>query len=293
MVYHECKTGESGTKNTGYRDQCLVGVTVRYAVGKPTFSFDTVADAKDLDKWNEAIAAKNLIPLYDVNEYAIADTEATFYEGKTSRYETGKAKKIRTFRSVIGSCSYAALSSYNEKEMDVYEFTEDGYIKSVITADKKIKGQRAKINVGRLQDAIDGTPQSAVVTVNYKDFNEYEQNAANLLPEDWGYTDIYGIFDVAIEQVGTASSTSIKFKVVEGCAGGGSNVTSLIAGDIIVKDGSGGVETVSFVPADADGVYEVTGTGFADGYTIELDGVVTSGGSSYESEDVLTVNVTP
>lgn len=290
MVYHECKTGESGLKNTGAKEQCLVGVTVRYAVGKPGFTFPNVAGVKSKTAWDTAVAAKNIFPLYDVNEFAIADTEATFYEGKVKRYETGRAKKIRTFRTIVGSCSYYALSTFNEKEMEVYEFTEDGYIKAVKTSTGTIKGQKAKINVGRLQDAIDGTPQSAVITINYSDFNEYEQNGANILTEDWSYTDLYGIFDVAINIV-SASSTQIKFKVIEGCAGGGESVTTLESTDVIVKNASGAIQTVSFVTADTDGVYTVTGTGFATDFTVSLNGVVNSAGNSYEAIEPTKITV--
>lgn len=290
-VYVECKAGESTAKNTGALEQCTAGVTIKYALGTPGFKFDTVTDAKDLDKWNESIAAKQIIPLYDAEEYAIADTEAAFYEGRQTRYKTTEAKKIRTFRSVVGLCSYAALESYNEKTMQVFEFTEDGVIKVVMTTDNGVKGQTAKIEVGLLQDAVDGTPQSAVITINYKDFNEYQRSGGNLRPDGWGASDIYGIFDVTLNQV-SASATEIKFTVSQGCAGGDHLVTSLLAANIVVKDTTGGVETVSFVPADADGVYTVTGTGFATNYTVGLNGVVTQVGINYESPEPLKITVT-
>ncbi|QYS85411.1 hypothetical protein JJC03_09180 [Flavobacterium oreochromis] len=289
MVYHECKNGDTGLKNTGAREQCLVGVTVRYMVAIPGFSFANVDELKDLSKINQYVKEKKLYPLYDVNEYAVADKEATFYEGKTYSYETGKAKKVRTFKSVVGSCSYNALSSFNEKEMQAFEFTEDGYIKAVITADKKIKGQTIKLNVGRLQDAVDGTPQSTLVTVNYKDFKEYEQNGANVLI-DYSYSDVYGIFDVTLLQV-SASATEIKFKVKEGCAGGGTSVTTLTASDIVVRNTAGAIQSVSFVTATSDGVYTLTGTTFTTGYTVSLNNVVASAGNNYEALEKLKVTV--
>src|SRR5690606_21740785 len=131
----------------------------------------------------------------EVEEYAIADTEDTFFEGLRKQYKTADGKKIRTFRSVIGLCSYAALKSHSNKLGRVFEFTEDPGIKAV-QHENKFKGQKATLNVGKLQDTIAATPQSTVVTVNYTDEPEYTNNGVNVRLDGWGDQDIFGIFDV-------------------------------------------------------------------------------------------------
>lgn len=291
-VYQECNNKNVKPKNTGAKEQCLVGITTKYAFAPDkTFEFETVADAKNITKWNEAIAAKNIIPLYDVEEYAIADTEATYFEGLNTRYQTAPAKKVRTFRSILGLCSYAALYSYNNKEGRVFEFTQDGAIKAVSTSTDGITGQKARIEVGELLDAVSGTPQSAVVTVNYTDPEEYKVNGAQLRPENWNGSDIYGIFDIDLVQV-SASSTSIKFKAIAGCAGGDELIETFESGNVEVRNTSGSLVTATFVDADEDGVYEVTGTAFATGFKVSLTGVVTVGDTSYESPEPLVITVT-
>src|SRR5690606_15185296 len=232
---------------------------------------------------------KKLFPLYDAEEYAIADTEATYWEGVNTRLETGPAKKVRTFRSILGLCSYFALKSFDGQEVQVFEFTTDPGIKAVATEEGKIKGQTAVLNVGRLQDATAELPQNAVVTVNYKDFNEREDMGADLRPA-WSYLELYGIFDAFI-QIQSASATEIEFSVNSGCGAGDEPLIDLPSGSIEVRDADGALVSTSFVPADTEGVYRVTGTGFANGFTISLVGVVTIGDLSFESPEPTIITI--
>jgi hypothetical protein len=290
-VYQECKGSGGESKNTGAKEQCLEGLFIKPALAIPGFTFASATAAKDKANWDTAIAEKKIIPLYDVEELASANTEDTFFEGRTRQYRTASGKKVSTFSSFLGLCSHVALKSYHGKEMQLFEFTEDGAIKGVINDDGTIKGQDVVLNVGKRLDATADRPPSTLVTVNYKDHNQLEDNGAILRPDGWGATDIFGIFDVNIVQV-SASATVIKVKVQEGCAGGGENLTSLEDGDLVVKNLAGAVQTVSFVSADADGIYTLTGTGFASNFTVGLNGVVTQTGISYESPEPLKITVT-
>ena len=82
---------------------------------------------------------------------------------------------------------------------------------------------------------------------------------------------------------------SIKFTVDAGCAG--EAVTSLEDTDFVILDAEGEALDHSFVPADSDGVYEITGTGFTSGITIDLNGVVTKVEIHYEAVEPLTVTI--
>lgn len=89
--YVECGSKKTSYKNTGAKKQCTLKKTVRYAVAVKGFSFDSIADAKDKAKWDAAVKDKKLFPLYDAEEYAIADTEAAYWEGENTRLETTPA----------------------------------------------------------------------------------------------------------------------------------------------------------------------------------------------------------
>jgi hypothetical protein len=93
--------------------------------------------------------------------------------------------------------------------------------------------------------------------------------------------------DVDLKLVGTPTATSIKFTADAGCAG--DVVTSLENANVLLLNADGTAKSHSFVGADANGVYELTGTGFANGMTINLNGVVAKTEDSYESTGALTV----
>lgn len=286
----ECGKSNTGPKNTGAKEQCYLGVTTKYAFSPdPEFGFAKLEDLKTKEKWDEAIAQKKIYPLYEVEEYTNADTEDGFYDGFRRQIKTSSGNKIRTFRTIIGLCSYAALKSHSGKSGRVFEFTEDPGIKAVQSNDL-FKGQKATLEVGKLQDSVAGTPQSTVVSVNYTDEKEYTYNGVNVRLDGWGDQDVFGIFDVNF-QIVSASSTSIKFKVGTGCSGGDDFITSLGTDDIILRDTNGAIADTSFVAADGDGVYELTGTAFASNFTLATNGVVTVAGMSYESPEPLKITI--
>jgi len=292
MVYQECKNKKKAKKNTGAKEQCLEGLTIKTAVHVPGFSFESIADAKDKAKWDAAVALKKVIPLYEVEELASANTEDTVFEGRRNQFITSEGKKISSYNSFLSLCSHSALKSYHKSELGLFEFTEDGAIKGVINDDGTVKGQSIVMNVGKRIDPLADRPASTGVTLNYKDFNEFEDDGAIFRPEGWGADDLYGIFDITINQV-SATSTEIKFTATDGCSGGDEEITSFLAANIVVKDLDGATESVTFVPADSEGVYTVTGTGFATGFTIGLNGVVTQTGTSYETPEPTKIKVTP
>lgn len=287
--YVECHENKTGFRNTGAKKQCVLGKTVKFAFGVPGFKFASIEDAKDEAKWNEAIAQKKLFPLFDAEEYAVADTEPTYWEGENTRIETSKGKKIRTFRSILGLCSYFALKSFDGQEGQIFEFTNDPGVKAILGDNGIVKGQTATLNVGRLQDSTGDMPQNAVVTVNYKDFNERENSGADL-KTDWSHLELFGIFDAHLELV-SASVTQIKVKVRTGCGAGDELITSLQNGDLAVRNAAGALVTTTFVEADSEGIYTLTGTAFATNHTVSLVGVVSIDNQHYESAEPLKVTI--
>jgi len=281
----ECAKDGVSNKNTGANEQCLEGVVVRHTLATNDQEFASVASAKTLADWKTDINAKKLIPLYEIEELAVADTEDTFFEGN-SKYKTKNGKKIRTFNCFIGLCSHNALKSYNGKKLRVYEHTDAQEIKGTTPDGTKVKGQLVTITVGKRIDAMPDKPAHTPVTLEYADYNEFEDSGVILKPT-WSQIELNGIFDVTLALV-SASATSIKFTVDAGCAG--DVVSSLETANITLKTALGAAVTHSFVAADANGVYELTGTGFVNGLVVDLNGVVAQTEASYESTAALTVS---
>lgn len=275
----ECANSEAQNLNTGAKEQCLEGVTIRHALATDEQEFPTASSAKTLANWKTARDSKSIIPLYEIEELSVADTEDTYFEGKQKRYKTSNGKKIRKFNCFLGVCSHRALKSYNGKKMRVYEFTDAQEILGTTPDGVKVKGQLVTIEVGKRVSAMNDKPAYTPVTLTYADYNEFEDSPVVLKPS-WSQIELNGIMDVDLELV-SVSATSIKFKADAGCAG--DIVTSLSDSNIILKNADGTTKTRSFITPDANGVYELTGTGFANGMTLNLNGVVVKTEDSYES----------
>lgn len=282
----DCNKEEQKVRNTGALEQCIEGVTVRYALAPNDQEFASVQSFRTLADWNAAIALKKIIPLYEVEELAAADTEDTNWEGN-STYLTKTGKKIRTHNEMLGLCSHSALASYNNKVMRLYEFTDNQEVVGVTSDGIKVKGQRVKVKVGKRMDSMPDKPAYTPVTLEFADHKEKE-NGGVVVKTDWSQIEINGIFDTFITIV-SASATSIKFTADAGCAG--DKITSLEDTDIEFLTAAGAAITHTFVDADADGVYELTGTAFASGSTLSLDGVVTKTEVHYESFEPTVITV--
>jgi hypothetical protein len=278
-------TGESN-KNTGANDQFHEGVTIRHALATDEQEFATVVAAKTLATWKADVDLKKIIPLYEIETLAIGDTADTFFEGN-SKYKTKNGKKIRTFECMIGVNSHAALASYNGKTMRLYEFTDAQEIKGVTPDGIKVRGQLVTIEVGKRIDAMPDKPAFTPVTLTYSDYKDFEKNAVIIKPT-WSHIEVNGIFDAKIVVV-SSSATSVKFKVLSGDAL--DPVTSLEDTDVAFKTAGGVAVTHSFVAADANGVYEFTGTGFVTGNVANLNGVVIQTEATYESAGAASITV--
>lgn len=290
VILENCGSENNNHYNTGAKKQCLEGVTEKHYVAKNGFKFATLADFKNKAKWLLAIKAKDIVPLYEAYELAPENTEATFYETGNFKYETAPAVKKVSFESYLGLCSHRAVVSYNESSVytQVFEFTNKGEIIGVVTDDGGIKGQElSSLNVGIRNVATKDKPAFTKVSVVYKDYKEFENNPAVIKP-GFGHLELEGIYDVELTLV-SASATSIKFTAGVGCSGGDAFIKTLVNANIKVLNASGAAYTHAFVTADSQGIMEITGVAFANNFTIDLDGVVTSGDMLYEAVEPLKI----
>jgi hypothetical protein len=283
----ECSQADSSTLNTGAKEQCLNGPVVRHALAPTDQQFATAADAKSLSVWRTAEAAKEIIPLFEIEQLAVADTDDTYYEGR-KKYRTKVGKKIRTFECHLSVCSHRALASYHGKKMRIYEFTDVQEIKACTVDGTTVRGQLVTIEVGKMVDALDDKPQYTPVTVTYEDYKEFE-NGPVILKPTWSHIELQGIFDVTLAISGTPTATSIKFTASAGCSGD-DVITAFENADIKLYNADGTAKTHSFVAADANGVYELTGTGFANNMYITLNGIVQQTEATYELAETLTIS---
>lgn len=285
-----CGGGEVSPKNTGFKEQCIES-KLNIPIISDGFQFPTVAAFKTVADWKAAIQAKNLVPLFPVYELADASTEDTKFESGSFSKVTAKGVEKITFECYLSVCAYAALKSYENsgKYAELFEYNEDGDYSGVFASDNtKVKGRKiTSIKVTRIRATKDKVPYvKGEITFADKD----DVLNAVIVKSDLAETDLEGIFDVQLTQV-SATATVIKVKASAGCSGGGSLITSLVDGDLVVKNAAGAIQSVAFTAPDADGVYTLTGTGFVTGHTVSLDGVVAQTTIMYESPEVLSITI--
>jgi hypothetical protein len=274
----ESNKATATSRNTGANGQVLEGPVIKYALATTEQEFATLAAAKTLATWKADVSLKKIIPFFDLEELAIGDTADTKFEGNKS-YTTAYGEKIRTFNMMIGLPSHNAVSSYNGKTMRLYEFTDKQEIKAISSDGLKVKGQLVTIEVGKRIDAMKDKPAYTPVILKYKDFREFENDGHILKPEWSPVVEVKGIIDAAIEVV-SRSATSVKFKVLENDTK--DPITSLEVANILYKTAAGAGITHSFVIPDANGVYELTGTGFVVGDVLSGNGVLAKVEDTYE-----------
>lgn len=279
-----CGSDEKTTKNIGGKKQCLEGPVETYALATESFSFPDLATAKTKAAWDAATLNKDIVPFPLVESIEANNTEATIRNGRFADVTTKAAVRGSTYRQDLAICTHEAVKSYqNSKYTRIFRMTTLGELTCEVQDDMSVKGEPlTSFNVGVRIEPTDADNAYTNISIKYK------KEAFSIIKPDFDITDLEGVYDLMLQQV-SASASSIKFTASESCSG--IPMTGLETANVVVKNGAGEVQTVSFVAPDADGVYEVTGTGFETGYTVEVDGVVSSGDSFYEGENVLVITV--
>lgn len=284
-----CGGGEKKQMNTGFSDQCIE-TKLDIPIISNGFQFASVEDFKNKLSWRNAIKSKGIVPLFPVYELADASTEDKKFESGSFSKITEKGVEKITFECFLSIPAYEALKSYEGSGTynEMFEFNEGTDYSGVFASDGvKVKGRKiTSFEVTRIRATKDKVAH-VKGSITFADKDEIIN--AVIVKSDLEKTDLNGIFDVQLKQV-TATATAIEFKASSGCAGGCS-INNLAGADIVVRDASGALKTVTFVPADANGVYKLTGTGFTTGCSVSLNGVVDKTTILYESPEPLKITV--
>lgn len=285
-----CVIGDNATTlNTGFKKPgCLESLLELPLLSNGQNPFATVTAFETVTEWKSRIADKSIVPLFDVYEVADGSTEDTFYETGKFKRRTEKGKTIITCEMYLSICAYAAVKSFEQSNYtELYQFNQESDYSGVYDSDGiRVRGRSCEITVDRRPATKDKVPY-VTVEISFSDKDDILKTV--LTKSDLQKDDLDGIYDVQINTL-TVSSSSIKFTVTSSCAGN-EKVTTLETADIVLKDASGDDYTFTFVAPDSNGVYELTGTGFGDGFTIDLNGVIVQTDIMYESVEPATLSI--
>lgn len=271
-----CSAETSAQLNTGTVKECLEGLTTKLYLGKAQFRFDTLDAFKDISVWETAIEAKDIVPLYDVYEVASDNTEAVKYETGNFVYTTKKEVKKMVAESYLSLCSHRAYKSFEESDYtQIFEATEKGEIMGVWDAGGvKVKGQdMSNFDVAIRERPTNDKPAYSMVTVTYRDFEEFEDYGIITKPV-WDPNTLNGIFELSLS-ISSANATTVIFKATTSC--GTDSYVSLESADMELLTAAGANQTIdTLVYDEATSLYTLTGTALVSG-TLGTKGVIDKG----------------
>ncbi|MDI6033986.1 hypothetical protein QLS91_12970 [Flavobacterium sp. LB2P84] len=291
LINEVCGTdAASQPKNLGGKKQCIEGAVLTGFLAKNDFSFDSAADAKDPVKVKAAIAAKNIKALPEFETVEDENTEATTVEKRRKTIISKQGVAGSKYGIDASMCTYAALKTYQDSDYTrIFEITDadDEEMTCDIDESGKVFGRKLTSTIVGLRTRT-SLENDASVPLSLKFAKDtYDIIRTDSVPGN-KYADFEDIFDIEFEIVGTPTATLIKFKALSGCSG--RLIKSLESGNVVLKNGAGAVQTVTFTPPNTDGVYELVGTAFANGFTLSTNGVVAKDEANYEAPIALTIS---
>jgi len=284
MTIENCNKDTFGNVRTS--DCPQLDYVRKASFSKPDFSFADKATAKQKSNWDTEIANGNIFvfPLIEAIEDASTEASTTQLINVSVRTDSEKKKIRYTFYQ--SDCVYAEIIKFDRKRLRIFEFYEGDYYKAIETSDLKIKGQDVYVQVSIPKTATTADIPVIIVDVDYLQPLEYV-NTPSILKLDSTFSSLEGAAAVSLVEVGTSLATQINVDATLVC--GGDDVTTLVISDFIVKDGAGAVVTPTSITYNAtSGLYEIIGTGFANGFTVELVPKITPE-IIYTGDNVLTV----
>tara|TARA_R110002051_G_scaffold318245_1_gene400372 strand:+ start:9949 stop:10827 length:879 start_codon:yes stop_codon:yes gene_type:complete len=285
-IINEVYSAGTQAKNLGRKAQRAIKNVKTIILGMEDFAFATLAEAKSGSATLTGITAKNLVPFPNVVTIEASNIEPTIaqkpFDGdRIIRRGLSGVK----YRIDVSENGYKALVSlFDAGYTRVFQVSEENEHACDIQIDGTVKGRSmVSFMVGDFMPATLEDNAYAEITL------KFPEQVSDTIVVDYDATVLNGIDDIDVEIV-SASATSIKFKAkTKGLAI--SEITGFETADLNVKDLTGSVHTATLVPYDTDnGVYEFTGTDFADGFTVGLDGVVTKGVYHFETPKRGTVS---
>lgn len=277
MVRNEvCGSTTSAPKNMGGKKQCLESAVKTFVLATDSFSFASVTALKDIANWNTAIVAKNQVPFPNIEGIELANTDAIIKNGRFVDYTLKDGVAGVAYRIDAAVCTYEALKTYENSVFNrIYEITEAEEVTCDIQLDGTVKGRKmTSFLVGLRNQATDADVPFANVNIKFDD------DVFDIVRAEFAASEIEGIFDVALEVIGTPNATTLVVKATDACTG--LPISSFLLANWKFTEAAGTEETITASSYSATtGNYTLTATAFVTG-SINLDGVVTVSGIKYE-----------
>jgi len=228
---------------------------------------------------NAATSADRMRPLQKIFAIETNNEETLYDDGSDGDKDfVREGRYDRTYTLRVSLCELKKLRSLNNNSaLSCYEVSANGYIKGTTDGTKFAPFSISLLSIEKQTDD-DGTTRAKVkVRVIGADPTEWNDRGWWVKPTAFNpLTDIDGIVDVDLEEVGTSTATATVFTVKTDC--GEVPQDSWVKADFLLvnSDGVSQVAKITSITSNGDGQYTcVWDTLSADTYTLTTSGVGT------------------
>lgn len=262
-------------KNTGVSQLCQDLGAIRKFILVPKGWTISEEDARDYEKWQEAIQAdlgERIYPFPAIHEFTDNSEDIVMDEGALGSIFVRDGKINWQFEIESSRYKHEALKSHSLQKYDVILIDTDNRLQGVVAANGEFGGGALQqFVVGRLL-VNDGSASAtkSQITMIFEDTAAWETRPAVVAGLDWSAMDLEGLTDIYISNV-VGTTSGVTFDATDRSGNPFNGEMDGTDFDFVIKEVASGLTQVISAITASGGENVITSTLSAGDYTIDLN----------------------
>ncbi len=262
-------------KNTGVSQLCQDLGAIRKFILVPKGWTISEEDARDYEKWQEAIQAdlgERIYPFPAIHEFTDNSEDIVMDEGALGSIFVRDGKINWQFEIESSRYKHEALKSHSLQKYDVILIDTDNRLQGVVAANGEFGGgSLQQFVVGRLL-VNDGSASAtkSQITMIFGDTAAWETRPAVVAGLDWSAMDLEGLTDIYISNV-VGTTSGVTFDATDRSGNPFNGEMDGTNFDFVIKEVASGLTQVISAITASGGENVITSTLTAGDYTIDLN----------------------
>lgn len=262
-------------KNTGVSQLCQDLGAIRKFILVPKGWTISEEDARDYEKWQEAIQAdlgERIYPFPAIHEFTDNSEDIVMDEGALGSIFVRDGKINWQFEIESSRYKHEALKSHSLQKYDVILIDTDNRLQGVVAANGEFGGGTLQqFVVGRLL-VNDGSASAtkSQITMIFEDTAAWETRPAVVAGLDWSAMDLEGLTDIYISNV-VGTTSGVTFDATDRSGNPFNGEMDGTDFDFVIKEVDSGLTQVISAITASGGENVITSTLSAGDYTIDLN----------------------
>lgn len=262
-------------KNTGVSQLCQDLGAIRKFILVPKGWTISEEDARDYEKWQEAIQAdlgERIYPFPAIHEFTDNSEDIVMDEGALGSIFVRDGKINWQFEIESSRYKHEALKSHSLQKYDVILIDTDNRLQGVVAANGEFGGgSLQQFVVGRLL-VNDGSASAtkSQITMIFEDTAAWETRPAVVAGLDWSAMDLEGLTDIYISNV-VGTTSGVTFDATDRSGNPFNGEMDETDFDFVIKEVASGLTQVISAITASGGENVITSTLSAGDYTIDLN----------------------